>query len=152
MLVTSTGTLNELNFVRGDERYTYTMLLADSWETNDGAMVRAWALAGHGIAHKSIWDIAVDVRSGVLRMVLPDWCTRSFTRTTTWLRACAVCWTIGLCASKRRPTNCSATRLFAQSDSAASSDAAGAIIITGSIPAKSGQISVEVRRTPSNPS
>ncbi|WP_044041886.1 LysR family transcriptional regulator [Caballeronia insecticola] len=75
VLVTAAGPLNELNFVRGDERYNYTMPLADSWESNDGAMARAWALAGHGIAHKSIWDIAADVRAGTLRMVLPDWCT-----------------------------------------------------------------------------
>ncbi|SAL68877.1 LysR family transcriptional regulator [Caballeronia peredens] len=75
VLVTAAGPLNELNFVRGDERYTYTMPLTGSWETNDGAMARAWALAGHGIAHKSIWDIAADVRAGTLRMVLPDWCT-----------------------------------------------------------------------------
>ncbi len=45
------------------------------WESNDGALTRAWALAGHGIAHKSIWDIAADVRAGTLKMLLPDWCT-----------------------------------------------------------------------------
>jgi DNA-binding transcriptional LysR family regulator len=75
VLVTASGPLNELNFVRGEERYAFTLPLADSWETNDGAMARAWALAGHGIAHKSIWDIAADIHAGTLRMVLPDWCT-----------------------------------------------------------------------------
>ena len=75
VLVTSAGPLSELNFVRGDERFTYTMPVERSWETNDGALARAWALAGHGIAHKSIWDIAADVRAGTLRMLLPDWCT-----------------------------------------------------------------------------
>jgi DNA-binding transcriptional LysR family regulator len=75
VVVTAGGPLNELAFVRADERYAYTIPLADAWETNDGAMTRAWALAGHGIAHKSIWDIAADVRAGTLKMVLPDWCT-----------------------------------------------------------------------------
>lgn len=75
VLVTSAGPLSELNFVRGDERFAYTMPVERSWETNDGALARAWALAGHGIAHKSIWDIAADVRAGTLRMLLPDWCT-----------------------------------------------------------------------------
>jgi DNA-binding transcriptional LysR family regulator len=75
VLVTSTATLNEINFVRGDERYTHIIPLADAWETNDGALSRAWALAGQGIAHKSIWDIAADVRSGALKMLLADWCS-----------------------------------------------------------------------------
>jgi DNA-binding transcriptional LysR family regulator len=75
VLVTSAGPLSELNFVRGDERFTYTMPVERSWETNDGALSRAWALAGHGIAHKAIWDIAADVRAGTLKMLLPDWCT-----------------------------------------------------------------------------
>ncbi|WP_061161523.1 LysR family transcriptional regulator [Caballeronia temeraria] len=75
VVVTANGPLNEFGFVRGDERYAYTIPLADAWETNDGALLREWALAGHGIAHKSIWDIAADVRAGTLQMVLPDWCT-----------------------------------------------------------------------------
>jgi DNA-binding transcriptional LysR family regulator len=75
VVVTSNGPLSELDFTRGEERYTFSMPVADSWEANDGALVHAWALAGHGIAHKSSWDIAADVRAGRLRMVLPDWCT-----------------------------------------------------------------------------
>src|SRR5471030_3074960 len=39
------------------------------------ALSRAWALAGQGIAHKSIWDIAADVRSGALKILLADWCS-----------------------------------------------------------------------------
>ncbi|WP_062632639.1 LysR family transcriptional regulator [Caballeronia arationis] len=75
VLVTSAGPLAELDFVRGDERASFTMPFEASWESNDGALTRAWALAGHGIAHKSIWDIAADVRAGTLKMLLPDWCT-----------------------------------------------------------------------------
>jgi len=75
VLVTSTTTFNEFQFVRGDERFTHTVPLDDAWETNDGALSRAWALAGQGIAHKSIWDIAADVRSGALKILLADWCS-----------------------------------------------------------------------------
>jgi DNA-binding transcriptional LysR family regulator len=73
VLVTSAGPLNEFHFVRGAERVTYTAPPEQVWETNDGALARAWALAGHGIAHKSIWDIAADVRAGTLNILLPDW-------------------------------------------------------------------------------
>jgi DNA-binding transcriptional LysR family regulator len=41
-------------------------------ETNDGALARAWTLAGYGIARKTIWDAAAD-RAGKLQVVLPDW-------------------------------------------------------------------------------
>jgi DNA-binding transcriptional LysR family regulator len=75
VLVTSTATFNQFDFVRGDERFTHTVPLGDAWETNDGALSRAWALAGQGIAHKSIWDIAADVRSGALKILLADWCS-----------------------------------------------------------------------------
>ena len=37
---------------------------------NDGAMVRQWALAGAGIAYKSIWDIKRDLQAGRLVSVL----------------------------------------------------------------------------------
>ncbi|WP_213767601.1 LysR family transcriptional regulator [Caballeronia sp. dw_19] len=75
VLVTSTATFNQFQFVRGDERFTHTVPLDEAWETNDGALSRAWALAGQGIAHKSIWDIAADVRSGALKILLADWCS-----------------------------------------------------------------------------
>lgn len=108
VVVTSSGPLSELNFVRGEERYAFSMPVADSWESNDGALVHAWARAGRGIAHKSIWDIAADVRAGALQMVLPDWCTRSFTPTVTWHRACACCWIFWSSVSKKPRPSCSA--------------------------------------------
>lgn len=40
--------------------------------TNDGGAAHAWALDGAGIALKSIWDVAEDLRSGRLQRVLPD--------------------------------------------------------------------------------
>lgn len=41
--------------------------------TNDGEAALAWALDGHGIALRSEWDVAPYLRSGRLRMLLPDW-------------------------------------------------------------------------------
>ena len=73
VLVTANGPLSEFRFARGDERSSHTVSMEQAWETNDGALSRAWALAARGIVHKSIWDIAADVRAGALKILLPDW-------------------------------------------------------------------------------
>ncbi len=39
---------------------------------NDGDYVRSWALAGHGVVLKSIWDVGADLRSGALVQVLKE--------------------------------------------------------------------------------
>lgn len=41
--------------------------------TNDGETAVRWALAGHGIVLRSLWDIAPELAAGRLRRVLPDW-------------------------------------------------------------------------------
>jgi DNA-binding transcriptional LysR family regulator len=41
--------------------------------SNDGAVVREWALAGHGVAIRSEWNIAADLATGRLKRVLPSW-------------------------------------------------------------------------------
>jgi len=41
--------------------------------SNDGAVIREWALAGQGIVIRSEWDIAHDLAAGRLREVLPAW-------------------------------------------------------------------------------
>jgi len=43
--------------------------------TNDGALLRQWAIAGHGIAYKSWIDIAEDVEQGRLQILLKDYLT-----------------------------------------------------------------------------
>jgi DNA-binding transcriptional LysR family regulator len=73
VLVTSNGPINEFRLVRGDEHASHAVAMEQAWETNDGALSRAWALAGRGIVHKSIWDVAADVRAGTLKVLLPDW-------------------------------------------------------------------------------
>jgi DNA-binding transcriptional LysR family regulator len=73
VLGSSAGYANEWQFTHGDEIATYTVPLADARETNDGAVTREWAVAGHGIALKSIWDIGADLRTGRLTVLLPHW-------------------------------------------------------------------------------
>ncbi len=41
--------------------------------SNDGECVLGWALDGHGILMRSIWEAAPMLRSGKLRLVLPEW-------------------------------------------------------------------------------
>jgi DNA-binding transcriptional LysR family regulator len=41
--------------------------------SNDGAVIREWALAGQGILIRSEWDIADDLAAGRLKEVLADW-------------------------------------------------------------------------------
>jgi DNA-binding transcriptional LysR family regulator len=69
----ASGYANEWQFAHGDEIATYTVPLAVARETNDGAVAREWAVAGYGIALKSIWDIGADLRAGRLIVLLPQW-------------------------------------------------------------------------------
>jgi hypothetical protein len=43
-------------------------------ECNDGAVLHDWALAGHGLAWRSMWEVADDLRAGRLVSVLDAWC------------------------------------------------------------------------------
>lgn len=40
---------------------------------NDGALVRQWCLAGHGLCLKSVWDVRADLDAGRLVEVLKDY-------------------------------------------------------------------------------
>jgi len=71
VLVTSAGPLNEFHFVLDEQDWSHTVPMDQAWETNDGALARAWALAGRGIARKTIWDAAADIRAGALKVLLP---------------------------------------------------------------------------------
>jgi len=73
---TSAGTQNEMDFTRGAERHTHIAPLDEAWDSNDGALVREWALKGHCIALKSLWDIIEDLNAGRLQVLLPDWKSR----------------------------------------------------------------------------
>lgn len=41
--------------------------------SNDGECVLQWALDGHGILVRSLWEAAPMLRAGKLKPVLPDW-------------------------------------------------------------------------------
>lgn len=73
VLVTAAGPLNEFHFVSQGKRWNHTVAMENAWETNDGDLARAWTLAGYGIARKTIWDAAADIRAGRLQVLLPDW-------------------------------------------------------------------------------
>lgn len=40
--------------------------------SNDGRVVKQWALKGHGIMMRSEWDVAQELRNGTLLRILPD--------------------------------------------------------------------------------
>jgi DNA-binding transcriptional LysR family regulator len=73
---TSSPTLSqEWRFTRGHETASYIVPLNGIRETNDGAIAREWAVNGHGIVMKSLWDVGADLRAGRLQIALPDWRT-----------------------------------------------------------------------------
>jgi DNA-binding transcriptional LysR family regulator len=49
-----------------------TQIVRGNRITNDGALLRDWCLAGHGIARKSIWDVERHLESGELTELLAD--------------------------------------------------------------------------------
>jgi len=48
-----------------------TLRVAGPLASNSGEVVRDWALAGHGLMLRSLWDVHEHLRSGRLRQVLP---------------------------------------------------------------------------------
>ena len=73
VLSSASGAANEWRFSRGSEVETFTVPLERARETNDGALAREWAVDGHGIVMKSVWDIGADLRAGRLRLLMPEW-------------------------------------------------------------------------------
>jgi DNA-binding transcriptional LysR family regulator len=65
----------EWRFERDGIKTSYLVPLADSADTNDGAIARAWAIDGRGLVMKSQWDIGEDVLAGRLIPVMQDWRT-----------------------------------------------------------------------------
>lgn len=56
---------------RGDD--SVSVALQPAAASDDGAVVRDWALAGRGIAYKAWFDVAADVAAGRLVRLLPSW-------------------------------------------------------------------------------
>jgi DNA-binding transcriptional LysR family regulator len=50
-----------------------TVRVQPSLLSNDGDVIKQWALAGHGIMLRSVWDTASEIAAGKLVRVLPEW-------------------------------------------------------------------------------
>ncbi|MCF3972729.1 LysR family transcriptional regulator [Paracoccus salsus] len=48
------------------------MMVTGRYDTDDGDVLRSWALGGHGIANRPLYEVAEDLRTGQLVNVLPD--------------------------------------------------------------------------------
>jgi DNA-binding transcriptional LysR family regulator len=50
-----------------------TIKVSGSFECNDGAVLHEWALAGRGLAWRSLWEVGQDLEEGTLTSVLDAW-------------------------------------------------------------------------------
>lgn len=57
----------------GPAKKHVSVRIQPAFASNDGEVIRGWALAGLGIVERSEWSIADDLRFGRLLRVLPDW-------------------------------------------------------------------------------
>lgn len=73
LMTTASGLGNQWQFTRGEDSHTFVVPPEHARITNDGGLAREWAIEGHGMALKSVWDSADDLRAGRLRIVLPQW-------------------------------------------------------------------------------
>ncbi|AOZ02886.1 LysR family transcriptional regulator [Cupriavidus sp. USMAHM13] len=53
--------------------HTRVVKVAGNRASDDGELVRRWAVGGHGIAYKSRLDVLADLRAGRLQAALEDW-------------------------------------------------------------------------------
>ncbi|MBW9065951.1 LysR family transcriptional regulator [Rhizobium herbae] len=58
---------------KGSRQESATVRVNPVMSSNDGAVIRDWALAGQGIMMRSEWAVAKDLADGRLRQVLPNW-------------------------------------------------------------------------------
>lgn len=59
-------------FKRSEEE-AQVLRIHPRFASNDGEVVRSWAVAGLGIVERSEWDVANDLQTGQLIHVLPEW-------------------------------------------------------------------------------
>ena len=52
---------------------TVTCKVSGDFECNDGAVLHEWALAGRGLAWRSLWEVGRDLKEGRLTSVLDAW-------------------------------------------------------------------------------
>lgn len=73
VLTSAPGSPVEWRFERDGVIEHFAVPIHTALETNDGAIARAWAVDGRGIALKSIWDIGADLMAGHLTVLMPEW-------------------------------------------------------------------------------
>jgi DNA-binding transcriptional LysR family regulator len=64
--------------------------VSGGFECNDGAVLHDWALAGKGLAWRSLWEVGADIKAGRLLTVL-DELPRRRSASTPWCRNAATC-------------------------------------------------------------
>ena len=78
VLVTALGPMQEWRYCSNDEAdERRTVRVRRTQQSNDGEIIRKWAIAGQGYAYKSILDISEDLRCGRLVTVLDEYFTDS---------------------------------------------------------------------------
>ncbi len=78
VLVTARGALQEWRYCTNDEaEERRSVRVRHGQHSNDGEILRKWAIAGQGYAYKSILDISDDLRCGRLATVLDEYFTDS---------------------------------------------------------------------------
>lgn len=60
-------------FADDDDKRRETVKVGGALSSNDGETAVKWALAGHGVLLRSLWDIAGELATDRLRRVLPGW-------------------------------------------------------------------------------
>lgn len=58
---------------RNRKEETISVKVSGRFECNDGAVLHEWALAGYGLAWRSMWEVECDLRAGRLISVLDDY-------------------------------------------------------------------------------
>lgn len=60
-------------FREPDSDAMMTIKVGGNFECNDGAVLHEWALAGRGLAWRSLWEVGRDLKEGRLTSVLDAW-------------------------------------------------------------------------------
>ena len=74
-LITAAGPMNEWRYRQ--DGTAKSVRLSRYQESNDGEIIRKWAIQGYGYAYKSLLDVADDLSEGRLETVLDEYFTES---------------------------------------------------------------------------
>ncbi|WP_061538606.1 LysR family transcriptional regulator [Collimonas fungivorans] len=75
VLLNAAGPMNEWRYRAGGK--PKSVRVSHYQQSNDGEIIRKWALLGHGYAYKSLLDIGADLQAGRLVTVLDEFFTES---------------------------------------------------------------------------